>query len=150
MNEQAKGLEVEAEHSDTIKTIIADARAGKVKSLRHYLSLVVADHHDEIADYYTRLTKMENEAKKGKDAEDEAQERSDKAFESWQPTAKKSEAPKPVEPGEVWFPTVDLKMESCDFKVGESVEIEFKAVVKRLEQGEDGHRVCFELKEFKL
>lgn len=151
MNEQARGLKVEAEHSSTIKTIIADARAGKVKPLKHYLSLVVADHHDEISDYYARLTEMEKEAKKGKDSEDEAQERSDKAFESWQPTATKSDnKPTAIVEHEIWYPQVDLKLPKCDFKIGADVEVTFKACVKSLNQSKDGCRVCFELKEFKF
>ena len=56
------GIEVESEHTETMKKIIKDAKNGHLKSLKYYQKMVAEDHIDEIRDYYTRLKKMEKEA----------------------------------------------------------------------------------------
>lgn len=56
------GKKIEREHSDTIKKIIADVKAGKVKPFEDYFTDIAKDHLKELKDYYTRLVKMEKEA----------------------------------------------------------------------------------------
>lgn len=58
------GKRIEKEHSDTIKKIIADVKAGKVKPFEEYFKDIAKDHLKELKDYYTRLIKMEKEGKK--------------------------------------------------------------------------------------
>jgi hypothetical protein len=62
--ELKEGKKVEVEHSDTIKRIQSDSKAGKLQPMEKYFEGIAKDHLDEIKDYYTRLTKMEDEAKK--------------------------------------------------------------------------------------
>ena len=65
MNKELKiGKKIEQEHSATIKQIIKDAKSGQLKPLEHYFEGISKDHLKEIKDYYTRLLKMEKEAKK--------------------------------------------------------------------------------------
>lgn len=64
------GTKIEAEHKDTIKQIIEDVKAGKVKSFKEYFKDIAEDHIAELKDYYTRLTRMEDEAKKSYDYPD--------------------------------------------------------------------------------
>lgn len=58
------GIKVEKEHADTLKKLISDAKKGKIKPLKHYITGIAKDHIKEIEDYYTRLINMENKAKK--------------------------------------------------------------------------------------
>jgi len=57
------GEEVEKEHSETIKQIISDVRAGVRKPIREYFKDIAEDHLKEISDYYNRLCEMEEQAK---------------------------------------------------------------------------------------
>ena len=64
MTSQVKmGIKVESEHKDTIKQIIDDVKADKVKSFKEYFKNIAEDHIDELKDYYTRLIAMEDKAK---------------------------------------------------------------------------------------
>jgi hypothetical protein len=58
------GEKVEAEHKDSIKRIIQDTKAGKLKPLKEYYRGIAKEHLVEIKDYYTRLKRMETKAKK--------------------------------------------------------------------------------------
>jgi len=58
------GIKIEAEHSDTLKKLIKDVKVGKVKPFKYYFKDIAEDHLDELKDYYTRLTAMENKADK--------------------------------------------------------------------------------------
>ena len=60
------GVEVEKEHSETIKEVIKDAKTDKLKPLGYYLKGIAKDHIAEIRDYYTRLKTIESDVKKGK------------------------------------------------------------------------------------
>lgn len=57
------GEEIEKEHLDVLEQIIADAEAGALKPIEEYIEGVAEKHIQEIKDYYTRLVKMEDEAK---------------------------------------------------------------------------------------
>lgn len=168
MDERALGLKVEKEHSATIKAIIADCKAGKLKPLEYYIGMFADDHTEEIEDYYTRLIKMEKEAKedheesetpaeeKAEDAkepkkgkkteEEETDERVDKMWKSL-----KEEPIIPVaanEDPEPYYPSVSIECDSsCEYKVGEEVEIRFKAMVDSVRLGKKNTRVEFKLKE---
>lgn len=151
--------ELAKKHGVSVESLESELEAGLEVEREHYSDTptrrkIAMDHLEEIPDYYTRLKKMESKAKgesKEQDEEDEAQERSNKAYDTWAPTAVKSDnKPLAVSENEIYYPQVDLKLPKCEFKVGEDVEVTFKACVKRLEQSKDGHRVSFELKEFKL
>lgn len=60
------GIEVEKEHQGTLEEIERDALEGHLEPMEHYLRDIAEDHvKKEISDYYTRLKKMEEEAKQG-------------------------------------------------------------------------------------
>jgi hypothetical protein len=70
-NEQLEaGTKIESEHEKTIKQIIADVKAKKVKPLKEYFKDIAEDHLKEIKDYYDRLIAMEAEAKLDKHEEE--------------------------------------------------------------------------------
>lgn len=164
MTERTLGLKVEREHSKTIKAIIADAKAGKLKSLEFYIGMFADDHLDEIKDYYTRLMKMEKDAKKdekheaaetpkeevaehkdGKDEEEEAQKRSDAAFKSLaeKPLGSPVESGKDPEP---YYPEVSISFDGGnEYKVGDEAELTFKVKVRSVSEDKEGHRVSFKL-----
>lgn len=60
------GKEVEKEHAPTVKKILESIKDGKVTMTEEQIFESIAqDHVNEIPDYYTRLKKMEDEAKAG-------------------------------------------------------------------------------------
>ena len=63
-SELKKGIKSESEHAATIKQIIDDVKAGKVRALKEYFKLIAQDHLEEISDYYSRLAKMEKSGSK--------------------------------------------------------------------------------------
>lgn len=62
MTQNEKGLQHEMEHKATVEAILADAKAGNLKPLEHYVQMFADDHVAKIPDYYDRLQKMESEA----------------------------------------------------------------------------------------
>lgn len=68
------GTKIESEHNKTIKRIIKDAKANKLKSLKYYQKGIAEEHVEEIKDYYTRLINMENKAKKIKKSQRSVEE----------------------------------------------------------------------------
>jgi len=58
------GTKIEDEHAQTIKNIVKDVKAGKVKPFKEYFQDIAEDHLKELKDYYTRLVAMEEEGKK--------------------------------------------------------------------------------------
>ena len=61
------GREVEKEHAPTVSKIIASVKDGAVgMSTEEIYESIAQDHLNEIPDYYTRLKKMEDEAKMNK------------------------------------------------------------------------------------
>ena len=158
MDEKEKGTETEHEHDGTIKKIASDAKAGKLKPLSFYTKMISEDHLSEISDYYTRLTKMEKEAKKDERKESEGLTDSDvdKAFGKWTNLGEKWSSPEvateSTSKDKEHFPTVYLKIPKGDkkFNVGEDIEIEFKACVVGVNKRDDGVRVEMELKEAKF
>lgn len=58
------GKKIEVEHANTIKKIVANVKAGKVKPFEEYFKDIALDHLKELKDYYTKLVKMEKESKK--------------------------------------------------------------------------------------
>lgn len=58
------GTKIEKEHQGTIKKIIQDVKSGQVKPFEEYFKNIAKEHIKEFKDYYTRLVKMENEARK--------------------------------------------------------------------------------------
>ena len=79
-NQLDKGMEVEREHTDTIKGILEDAEKGELKSLDDYIKKIVLDHLSEVENYYIdmegkdRLKKLEDEAKKELESKKSAEE----------------------------------------------------------------------------
>jgi hypothetical protein len=63
-SEIAKGIKAEREHKSTIESLIADIQSGKVRKLSEYFKMIAEDHLKEMPDYYSRLAKMEQSAKK--------------------------------------------------------------------------------------
>lgn len=145
-SELKMGISVEKEHVDS------------VSERRQY----ALDHLEEIPDYYTRLSKMEDEAKESKSHEkseskkDERKEseglhddEADKAFDKWTSLGDKMDM-KPTSKSE-YFPSISLSLPgSSKMKVGEEMEVEFKVCVESIEKTKDGTRVRLELKEAKF
>lgn len=133
------GMEVEKEH------------AGTISERRAY----ALDHLEEIPDYYTRLSKMEKEAKKDERKEDEGldDKETGEAFEKWTKLGEKWDN-KPIstlDDSEEHFPSVSLKVPGGKaFKVGEEVEVEFKCIVSSVRKDKLGLRIELELKEAKF
>lgn len=56
------GQKVEMEHSQTIKDLIRDIKAGKKIDVKEVAKTIAKDHLKELKNYYTLLTKMEKSA----------------------------------------------------------------------------------------
>ena len=80
-HEMKLGQRIEAEHRTTVQKIIEDSKAGHAKPFKEYFKDIAEDHLAEIHDYYTRLTKMEAEAKKGEG--DMAKKKDKKSKKGW-------------------------------------------------------------------
>lgn len=86
MTQNEKGLQHEMEHKATVEAIIADAEAGKLKSVEEYVQMFADDHVAKIPDYYDRLEEMEKAA--GAGSESEAEEDEDEECEDDTPDEK--------------------------------------------------------------
>jgi hypothetical protein len=68
-DELAMGVKVEAEHAGTVAKIKASIKDGKITmSDEDIFKSIASDHLNEFGDYYSRLSKMESEAKAAKGA----------------------------------------------------------------------------------
>lgn len=158
MDEIEKGTKEEHEHDAVFKKIASDSKAGKLKPLSEYTKMLAEEHVAKIKDYYTRLDKMEKEAKKNERKESEGLNDSDmdEAFGKWTSLGEKWGGPEVASESpskdKEHFPTVYLKIPKGDkkFNVGEDIEIEFKACVVGVNKRDDGVRVEMELKEAKF
>ena len=66
-DELAMGVKVEAEHAGTVAKIKASIKDGKITmSDEDIYKSIAGDHLKEFGDYYTRLAKMEADAKGAK------------------------------------------------------------------------------------
>ena len=66
-DELSMGVKVEAEHAGTIAKIKASIKDGKIMmSDEDIFKSIASDHLKEFGDYYSRLAKMEADAKQSK------------------------------------------------------------------------------------
>ena len=158
MNEKEEiklGTDEEHEHDAVFKAVAADSKAGKLKPLSFYTKMLAGEHVAKIKDYYTRLATMEHEAKESKKDERKEDEglhdkEVDGAFSKWTSLSDKMDTSE-CKPASEYFPSVSLKIPGkWDFKVGDEMEVEFKACVESIEKTKDGTRIRLELKEAKF
>lgn len=62
-SESERGFEIEKEHKDLFELVNKKIEDGDPISEEDFYSMIVNAHLKEIPDYYTRLEKMEEEAK---------------------------------------------------------------------------------------
>jgi hypothetical protein len=68
VDELAMGVKVEAEHAPTVAKIQGSIKDGKITmSDEDIYKSIAEDHLNEFSDYYTKLAKMESEAKQSKE-----------------------------------------------------------------------------------
>jgi len=153
--------ELAEKHGVSIESIQAELGIGEKVESEHYSDLshrrkIALDHLEEIPDYYTRLKKMEKEAKEGggKKETPESKDQDKRVNAAWRSLAEKESGigcPTSSDKKHVYFPSVSIEVDGADaYTLGEDIQISFKVNVegiRKMDKG--GYRVDLKLKEIK-